>query len=501
MKIVIGLPSFSQPGNFQIAQNRQAQRFEHGAYIFPVVLASAATMLRNAGHEVVWLDGPAEGLSWPEYYTKLIELEPDLIAFEAKTPTIKRVWDVVNTIKRISSPIKKSIVVLMGDHVTAMPGESLENCNAEFVMTGGDYDFGLNELVRSVVNKKTEREYIAYAPKEDAGQCSKIFLMPTNSNLSSLPVIDRELCKWRLYAYEKGSGNYKYLPGTHTMFGRDCWWRHEGGCTFCSWTNTFKNWRVMSVSQAMAEVETCASLGIREVFDDTGTFPIGKWLHSFCSEMIKFNKGRRHGRARITMGCNMRPGALREEDWEIMGRAGFRFILFGLESANQHTIERINKGQKDGDIEESCRLATKHGMHPHATCMVGYPWETRVEAEKTIELTRDLFRRGWLQTLQATIVMPYPGTELFRQCKEAGWLTTEDWNEYDMRKPVMKTGMMDDEILALTRGIYKSCITPQFIAKKLFSLRTVDDLRFMWKAAKFMLGHLRDFSGRKQEVH
>lgn len=476
MRIVIGLPPIDdQKGNFQISQNRQAQRFEHGAFIFPVIPAYAATMLKNGGHDVTWLDGPAEGMDWERYLKELEFLQPELIAWEVKTPTVKRVWPLVDQVKKILPSCK---VVLMGDHITALPEESLNACMVDQVILGGDYDFSLYEIA----SKRAAKSIVDFG---------------THSDLKFLPQIDRELCKWRLYAYEKGSGNYKYLPGTHTMFGRDCWWRHDGGCTFCSWTNTFKNWRVTSVQNAMAEIENCASLGIREVFDDTGTFPIGKWLHEFCEEMIKFNKGKRHGKARITMGCNMRPGALKEEDWKLMGAAGFRFILFGLESASQNTIERINKGQKDGDIEESCRLASKYGMHPHATVMVGYPWETKNEAQQSIDLARNLFRKGWLQTLQATIVIPYPGTELFRQCQKEGWLTTEDWNDYDMRRPVMKSPMSEQEILAMTRGIYKSCITPSFIARKVLSIRNADDLKFITKGAKYMLGHLKDFGGVK----
>lgn len=475
MRIIIGYPPFDEQGNYQIGQNRQAQRFEHGAFIFPVIPAYAATMLKQAGHDVFWLDGPAEGINWQMYKAYLVFFKPDLIAWEVKTPTVKRVWPLVNEVKKFLPNCK---VVLMGDHVTALPQESMDNCAVDVVLTGGDYDFSLVRLCESWSGKERH-----------------IFNHGTHDKLDFLPVIDRELTKWRLYAYDKGSGNYKYLPGTHTMFGRDCWWRHEGGCTFCSWTNTFKNWRVTSVDKAMEEIENCASLGIREVFDDTGTFPIGKWLHEFCDRLRKFNGGKRHGKAKITMGCNMRPGALKRSDWDAMASAGFRFILFGLESASQSTIEKINKGQRPGDIERSCMDATNAGLDPHATCMVGYPWETRAEAEKTIKLTQSLFKKGHIKTLQATIVIPYPGTELFRQCQKEGWLLTEDWNEYDMRSPVMKSPMSESEILKMTRGIYKSCMTPGFIAKKIFSVRSPDDLKFLAKGARYMLGHLKDFGG------
>ena len=78
---------------------------------------------------------------------------------------------------------------------------------------------------------------------------------------------------------------------------------------------------------------------------------------------------------------------------------------------------------------------------------------------------------------------------------------TEDWNEYDMRKPVMLTPYLPEEALKLTQGIYKSCITPKFVARKILSIRNMDDIKFFIKAGRFMLGHLKDFAVKQPQVH
>ncbi len=141
-------------------------------------------------------------------------------------------------------------------------------------------------------------------------------------------------------------------------------------------------------------------------------------------------------------------------------------------------------------------MAKKAGLRPHVTCMVGYPWETREEAQTTIDLARRLFDKGDIDTLQATIVIPYPGTPLFRECQANGWLKTEDWDRYDMREPVMKSPMADSEILAMTRGIYSSFLTPRFLWRQLTSIRTWRDVRFYARAAGRVVGHLLDFARR-----
>ena len=61
MKIAICYPPLpSDKGVPLLSQNRQFQWFSRPTYIFPVVPATAATMLKKAGHEIAWLDGIAE---------------------------------------------------------------------------------------------------------------------------------------------------------------------------------------------------------------------------------------------------------------------------------------------------------------------------------------------------------------------------------------------------------------------------------------------------------
>jgi radical SAM superfamily enzyme YgiQ (UPF0313 family) len=131
--------------------------------------------------------------------------------------------------------------------------------------------------------------------------------------------------------------------------------------------------------------------------------------------------------------------------------------------------------------------------------MVGYPWEGYQEAKNTIDLCKGLFDEGAIDTLQATIVMPYPGTPLYKEAKEQGWLLTEDYDRYDMREPVMKLreDVKYEEILELTQGIYKSFLTPRFVLRKLMSIRSMDDIRFFWMAGMRVIGHLTDFSHKQ----
>ena len=305
-------------------------------------------------------------------------------------------------------------------------------------------------------------------------------------DLNTLPLIDRKLTHWKDYAFK--NGNFKYKPGAYMMSGRDCWW---GRCTFCSWTTFFpgKNFRTMSAEKALQEVDNLIKLGVKEIMEDSGSLPIGQWLTDFCQGMIdrRYNK-------KITMSCNMRITGIPDlATWKLMKEAGFRFILFGLESANQHTLDRIDKNLKVEEIEPGLKLCKEGGLEPHITTMIGYPWESKEMAQITIDLAKDLFKKGYVDTLQGTIVIPYPGTPLYKYCAENDLLLTREYSRFDQREMVMKSPLTSKDAKELVQELYKSFITPKFILKKILAIRTLDDIKFLWMAGLKVVGHLTDF--------
>jgi hypothetical protein len=845
-KIMIGYPPIdTSKGVPLLSQNRQFQYFNNPTYIYPVIPAYAATLLKEAGYEVEWADGIAEHKSMDEYINWMNDFDPDVYVCEVKTPVVKAVWEAIKTIKKERPQMK---CILMGDHITALPEESLLNSPVDYCLTGGNFDTGLVNLMNHFYRDESMRPGVYWRSNGDIKSSGKFV---QDESLRGLPFIDRDLTKWKLYAYH--NGNFKYTPGTYTMAGRDCfvagtlietnegqvpvehihtnhfvrthtgklcrvfearkrevpqtvlikpycnvtvqcspehpfwtrkgwveaknltdhdyigypiphekidaeslyglpmenedlwfyglyvaegyaakhgrqdititlgikeddlrkrlvkyaegrqyhvrlrltktsqqvivngpalldglkvlfrlgahdkgvhpsvqalpvsklrhfldgyyagdghldkrhaslravtvskrlsldlrnvllrlgvicsvhkdglyagfigsrqirgkwapyrlnvtrqfsaawasiaptlipdggiasvreslptglnyegkavafiadgyvwyrvrkvgegseatiynfsveddqsyiadglavhncWWRQDGGCTFCSWTTTFPKFQSSTPERLLDEVEHLSkNYGIREIFDDTGTFPIKGWLEKFCQGMIERGLNKK-----IKIGCNMRPGAIGQKEYDLMGKAGFRFILFGLESANQKSLDMLNKGQKPGDMWNAARMAKRAGLDPHVTCMVGYPWESKEEAKRTIDMTRELFQRGWIETLQATIVIPYPGTQLFRQCQENDWLLTSDWNNFDMRQPVMKTPVDGAEIMELTQGIYKSCITPRYVFRKLSTIRDVDDVKYLWRGVLALGGHTEDFAKEQLSPH
>lgn len=486
MKVCITYPPLENlKGIPLLSQNRQFQWFNSPTFIYPVIPAQAATLLKSEGHEVHWLDGIAERITYQDWKERMVQIQPEVLVMEVKTPVIKRFWKIAGEMKK-SLPNTK--IVLMGDHVTAFPEETFKNCPVDYILTGGDYDFLLKSLVENLTGKNKELETGIYYREKD-GSIRNTGRFERKYDLNALPFIDRELTSWKLYAYH--NGNYKKTPGTYTMAGRDCWYHL---CTFCSWTTLFPRFNKRTPQSLLNEIGILIEkYGVKEIMDDTGTFPVGDWLKEFCEGMIShgYNK-------KVTIDCNMRLGSsIGFEEMKLMKKAGFRLILVGIESANQKTLDKVNKGEKIEEMISAVKLLKKAGLYPHITIMFGYPWETEEDAKNTLNLGKYLLIKNYAYTMQATVVIPYPGTPLFEECRLNKWLTTEDWERYDMREPIITTPMPQETLLKYVGGLYSVSFHPGFLIRKLLSIRDWEDVKYFWRAGQKVFGHLFDFKGKK----
>jgi len=480
MKIFISYPPLEGKGTPMLGQNRQFQWFHNPSFIYPMVSASAATLLKEKGHDVAWDDAIARRWKNERWWENLAAEKPDLVAIETKTPVVRRHWRIAD---RIKGELPETRVVLMGDHVTALPRETMENCRCDFAITGGDYDFLLANIADHLAAGAELEPGIWY---REGGEVRNTGPFRLDHDLNTLPFIDRELTDWRLY----GEPLYRREPFTYTMVGRDCPWAR---CTFCSWTTLFPEFRTRTPESLLDEIGMLIErYGIREIFDDTGTFPAGGWLDRFCRGMIERGYNRK-----VRISINFRFDYLTPKRAPLMREAGFRLMKLGLESAAQATLDRLDKGTRVEDIERGCRIAKDAGLEVHLTIMVGYPWETRADAERTLALAKRLMKEGLADMLQSTIAIPYPGTPLYRQAVEHDWLTVgaEEYEKFDMTRPVFRMpDMTPEEVIEICNSIYRSFLQPSYVLRYIRSIRSPADVKFILKGAKAVIGHLLDFT-------
>jgi hypothetical protein len=82
----------------------------------------------------------------------------------------------------------------------------------------------------------------------------------------------------------------------------------------------------------------------------------------------------------------------------LMAKSGCIAISGGLEVASPGILKLINKGITIETARESMKNFTEVGIMTHAYLMYGFPTETAQETIDSLEVVRDLFANGWLQS-------------------------------------------------------------------------------------------------------
>jgi len=122
-------------------------------------------------------------------------------------------------------------------------------------------------------------------------------------------------------------------------------------------------------------------------------------------------------RLNLTWSCNAR-AHVDYDTLKTLRENGLRLLLVGFESGNQEILNRIRKGIKLDMAREFMRNCKKLGIKVHGTFIIGLPVDTPETVRETIEFAKELDPH----TIQVSIAAPYPGTELYREALEHGWL-------------------------------------------------------------------------------
>ncbi len=206
---------------------------------------------------------------------------------------------------------------------------------------------------------------------------------------------------------------YLKHPYLSLYTGRGC----RSRCTFCLWPQTVggHRYRTRSVEHVLGEMARIRELfpAVKEVFFDDDTFTDDRRR----AEEI----ARGMGKLGLTWSCNAK-AQVPYETLKIMRDNGLRLLLVGYESGNQQILINIKKGVRVERARQFTKDCRDLGITIHGTFIVGLPGETAETIKETIRFAKEINPHS----LQVSIAAPYPGTALYRQAKENGWLPDDD---------------------------------------------------------------------------
>jgi radical SAM superfamily enzyme YgiQ (UPF0313 family) len=160
------------------------------------------------------------------------------------------------------------------------------------------------------------------------------------------------------------------------------------------------------------------------------------------------------GRLGVTWSCNAKAN-VPFETLKIMRDNGLRLLLVGYESGNQQILHNIKKGMRIEVAEQFTKDCHELGIKIHGTFILGLPGET----VETIRETKEFAKRINPHTIQVSLAAPYPGTFLYNQAVQNGWLDAEHAELIDEHgiqiAPLHYPHLSHKEIFTSLEGFYR----------------------------------------------
>lgn len=425
----------------------------------PLGLAYIAAVLEQRGHDVRIIDCVVEdfervvplangrrrhGLDGEDLEKAVREARPAVVGvsclFSAQSRAAHHVCGLV---KRVDPRI---FTIMGGAHPSAVPEEVLEDPNVDAVAVG-EGEMTMLRLVEGLEQgcfPPADDEGLAYR-KDDGNRIHP--LKSFNMDLDDLPMPARHLLHMaRYFQYRSPHGAVvRRHPCTNIVTSRGC----PARCTFCSIHTVWgRRFRRHSTDRVLAEIEHLVyDYGVRELqFEDDNLTLDKPRMREICQGIID-----RGIDITWTTPNGVAIWALDDDLVQLMRRAGCYHITVAVESGSQEVLRKIiNKPLDLRRVHPIVRSARRAGMGVSAFFVVGFPGETRADLEKTFEFGMNM-GADQVHFFTAT---PYPGTALFEECLEKGYLEKPvDYTTLRVGHPIFDTPEWTAaELQAMTRA-------------------------------------------------
>ena len=262
--------------------------------------------------------------------------------------------------------------------------------------------------------------------------------------------------------YLRYNSPYCQYPYVSIYTGRGC----PAKCTFCLWPQVTQghSYRTRSPENVYEEVAAMKAKfpKMKEVFFDDDTFTADPPRARKIAQLLK--------PLGVTWSTNSRAN-VDFETLKILKEGGLRLFVVGYESGNAQILKNIKKGVGLDRARRFTQDCHKLGILIHGTFILGLPGESKETIEESMRFAREMD----CETIQVSLASPYPGTELYRQATEAGYLAIDpllDESGYQ-RCTVKYPGLSADEIYAAVERFYRSFyFRPKYIFKSLRKMAT-----------------------------
>ena len=392
------------------------------------------TILKERGHTV-------EIYNEDIYRADYSRLGADVYGISIMTSTANRGYE-------IAKKLPREKVIIGGVHASLLPEEALQF--ARQVVVGE-----AEEVIAGIVE----------GPIKDAVVRGKAV-----QDLDSLPQPDFSLIK-----------GYKSSFMTPISTSRGC----PFDCTFCSVTKLFgRKYRFRSAGSVIAELSSRKNNVIFFCDDNFSAHP--KRTRVLVEMMLKHPIR--------SWSCQVRCDVARDEELlGLMARAGCSVACVGFESINHKTLQAYEKNQSVEDIINAIKSFHRKKIKVHGMFVLG----SDNDSENTIWETFKFAVKHKIDTLQMSVLTPFPGTKVHEELQAQKRIFSRDWSLYDgqhvvFRPKLLSAKQLQVNVLQAYTRFYSLARSVSLLAK------------FHFRNAFFsFMGHkiVREWMARNRKLH
>lgn len=390
----------------------------------PLGLAMIAAFVRQHGFSVAIIDAEANFWTPEETIKEIEQYEPFLVGLSAFTTKMTAAGRILKLVKERMPHVK---TMLGGHHASAIPGRTLKDEAADFVICGEGF-YPTAELLRRLKEQRDDFNIEGVWFQKDGAFVGNGRAVGIK-NLDDLPFAAWDLLpmeKYRAHHWQTWDYGLKQTGFAVLYTSLGC----PFSCDYCSVNVVYGRHatRYRSPESVVKEMQLLTGeYRVRhiEIIDDTFTIN-PKRVERLCDEIINHNLG-----DKINMWCFARTNTVSANLMTKMKKAGVNWVFMGFESGSDKVLKDVHKRQTVEQIKKANDIVHKAGIHIGGNYVFGLPEDT----EETMRLTLTLAKELNTEYANFFLMMAYPGTKFHEVALERGYPLPEKWGQYGFFAP------------------------------------------------------------------
>lgn len=364
----------------------------HDGLTVPLGISYLVAIAEGFGHTVKAASLDQRGLS-----EETEEFSPDLIAFGSTTGFHRKYLDLVKPLKTaLNAP-----VIMGGAHPTFFPEVLYENPWLDFAMRG-EADLAFPRFLNALESNTPFSDVGNLIYRTESG-IRQNPLLPLVENLDAVPFPRRNL-----------------IPGANSkavfcITGRGC----PYSCTYCFnhinrklYAGLGKYCRRRSVNNVIEEIQSIQKDNPELqmiIFQDDIFIMNHHWVIEFCekySDLIG-----------LPFHCHLRANLVTREITDVLFRTGCLSVKMAVETANPHLLNNVlGRDIQVEVLRQACESVKESGIKLITQNILGIPTSTLQDDLQTLKFNSQIKP----DFAFATLLQPYPKTEIAKFCREKG---------------------------------------------------------------------------------